>query len=191
VPRGLRLIQTRRLGAEVPKPALFVPRAMGALGGNATPQLAFATAFDLARAMDAETPATGAGRRQLALAASIGADALNGLWWTLGTLTALLGRHEAREAWTTVAPLLTEPEDAARRTREIARLVRLERSIPAMPLDRQQSRALREMLTGTAPPAMWSAFVHGTADLGADGVALARHWGRAANLLWPGARDLS
>ncbi len=191
VPRGLRLIQTRRLDTEVPKPALIVPRTMGTLGGNATPQSAFATAFDVARAMDAETPATGAGRRQLGLAASIGSDALNGVWWTLGTLIALLGRHEPREAWATVAPLLAEPEDAARRTREIARLVRLERGIPAIPLDRQQSRALREMLTGTAPPGMWSAFVHGAADLGADGVMLARRWGRAANLLWPGASDLS
>jgi hypothetical protein len=191
VPRGLRLIQTRRLEAEVPEPALTVPRTMGTLGGNATPQLAFATAFDLARAMDAATPATDAGRRQLALAASIGADALNGLWWTLGTLAALLGRHEARAAWASVAPLLVENADVSRRAREIARLVRLERGIPAMPLDRQQSRALKEMLTGTASPAMWSGFVHGAADLGADGAALARRWGRAASLLWPGAGDLS
>lgn len=191
VPRGLRLIQTRRLDAEVPKPALTVPRTMGTLGGNATPQLAFATAFDLACTMDRASSATAAGRRQLALAASIGADALNGPWWTLGTLAALLGRHEARAAWATIAPLLAEPSEVARRAREIARLVRLERGIPAMPLDRQQSRELKSMLTGTAPPAMWWSFVNGAADLGTDGAEMARRWGRAASLLWPGTGDRS
>lgn len=191
VPRGLRLIQTRRLEAEVPNPALTVPRAMGTLGGNTTPQLAFATAFDLARAMDRATPATAAGRRQLALAASIGADALNGPWWMLGTLAALLGRHEARAAWSSVAPLLAEPSEVARKAREIARLVRLERGIPAMPLDRQQSRELKSMLTGTAPPAMWWGFVNGASDLGTGGTEMAGRWGRAARLLWPGAGDQS
>ena len=188
VPRGLRLIPVARLeGDALPEPALLVPFPAGDFAANGSPQEAFRAGFALA----AETPVPGpeeiAARNRLALAAALGADAMNGTWWILGTLHALLGRSTLQESWADSAPLLSEPSELSRRSRELSRLVRLERGLPVPPLDRRQSRAVKAMLSGAAPPEMWARFIAGAGDLGAAGAALALRYRRAADLIWSGA----
>ncbi|GAA0310361.1 hypothetical protein [Rhodovulum strictum] len=185
VPQGLRLIPVARLedGAPPPPPALLVPQIAGTLAANDTPQRAFHTGFELTAARPLPPP--GAARDRAALAASLGADALNGVWWVLGNLHSLLGRGGVRTCWAETAPLLSDPSAPVRRIRELARLVRLETGLPVQALDRHQSRALKAMLPPWAPPEMWSDFLRALADLGAAGPPIAARYTRAAAAIWP------
>lgn len=189
VARGLRLIPVDRLRDEdeaLPAPALIVPRGIGHYAANDSPQRAFHAGFACAAAQPLPPPGSDAARNRLALAASLGADALNGVWWVLGALSGLAGRDGPQAAWAEVAPLLADQAAPPRRVRELARLVRLETGLPVRALDRRQSRAIKAMLSDWAPPEMWRDFIEGLADLGADGSALADRYRQAAAQVWSG-----
>ncbi|TCO72040.1 hypothetical protein [Rhodovulum euryhalinum] len=187
VPRGLRLIPVERLrdGAPLPEPGLLVPQGVGDFTANDAPQRAFQAGFGLTAGQPLPPPGATAARARAALGASLGADALNGVWWVLGALHALLGRGSVQACWAEAAPLMSDQAAPARRIRELARLVRAETGLPVQALDRRQSRAIKAMLSPWAPPGMWQDFIRDAGDLGAQGAAVSDRYSRAAAMIWP------
>jgi len=174
VPRGLRIVPVAQIDDQqgVGPPSLVIPRIAGSYSANATPRLAFRTAFDLGQEHWGTTD-------QMALSASLGSDAQNGDWWVLGAIYGLLGDLSADQAWSECS---ADPSDLHRRIPELARILRINIGVEVQVLNADQSRAIKGLLPDMAPPDIWQRFVAGCADLGADGKALAERYARASLL---------
>lgn len=186
VSRGVRLVPSNRFdGIETLfSPSLTLPHVAGSFAANYTPQRAFRTAYLLTA--DRPVPTNPLARHRFALSASLGSEALNGPWWMLGALYALLDQNPVEVAWAKCAPLLADPSGLSRRSRELARKVRLATDLPVQAMDQRQSRAVKALIPNIAPADYWQGFVEGCADLGADGKTLAVRYALAGAAVWPG-----
>lgn len=186
VGRSLRYCGRERIlrhGAP-PDADVVVPRIAGTWSPARTPEAAFRAAFATMLNDAAALAGDPAGGGELGLAASLGSDVENGLWWMLGAGLALLGRQDAETAWRAERPLLVDAGELAQRTREVARLVRVHRGIPVRPMAPMSSKVVRQMMSSWPPARYWTGFAEACGRLGPKGRALADAHDRAGRLIW-------
>ena len=183
VTRAAVLIPTALLpgSGTLPEPALTFPYSVGSLSGNDTPESAFRQGFLTTKGIN---PDTNAERSRLALAASLGSEALNGGWWVLGALSGLQKDPNLTKDWSRHEDLLSNPKDTARRIAALSRHVRLETGLPVQPLSHAQSRALKAMLPSWPASDIWERFVRDCVLLDPELENTARAHHRAASRLW-------
>lgn len=183
VTHGAVLIPAAHLqgSGTLPEPALSFPYSIGQLSGNATPESAFGQGFLTTSGI---APDTKAEQSRLALAASLGTEALNGGWWVLGALSGLQKEANLTSDWSRHEDLLANPRDTARRIATLSRHVRLETGLPVRPLSHAQSRALKAMLPSWPASDMWERFVRDCVSLDPKLKDAARANQRAACRLW-------
>jgi len=183
IKQGAVLVPTVHLKnvATLPAPSLIAPHSVGDFMGNETPTLAFENGY--ANTVEAaETDL--AARNRLALAASMGTEALNGGWWVLGAMSRLLPSLSLEEAWKRHEELLVSPQDMSQHLETEARRVRLETGVPVSALSHAKSRALKAMLPNWPPSDMWDRFAHDCSALGPDTQTVAQRYLRAAGRVW-------
>ncbi len=183
---GLRLCRRDRISktGKLPEAELLVPKFIGHWSVNAGPEAAFCAGVAETSAKVAELVDGPAARQDLGLWASLGADTRNGIWWLLGVNLALLYPDHAKRRWAEAKPLSDNPADLALWLTEVAREVRLERSIPVRPMSPEQSRSAKLMLSPWPAPHFWTRFAEDCARLGEDGAKLAADYLRAADYIW-------
>lgn len=183
VTHGAMLIPATLLqgSGRLPEPALSFPYSVGSLLGNTTPESAFGQGFLTTSGIN---PDTNAERSRLALAASLGTEALNGGWWVLGALSGLQKDANLTSDWSRHEDLLSNPKDTARRIAALSRHVRLETGLPVQPLSHAQSRALKAMLPSWPASDMWEGFVRDCTSLDPRLENAAHAYHRAASRLW-------
>ncbi|MES2846113.1 MAG: hypothetical protein V4747_13875 [Pseudomonadota bacterium] len=158
---------------------VLVPQVVADWLGNRSPEDAFRQGF---AAQPDVIPDDTAARDLLALHASVGADAAYGVWWLLGTASALLGRQSVDAAWRSDGGLDT-PDAVQQRLAGLARQVRVTHAIDFYPMDPDQSR-LFKAIAPTWPPARYFQDIAAYYDAHAGGSALAARYRRAALAIW-------
>ncbi|MEL7151405.1 MAG: hypothetical protein AAGK71_11745 [Pseudomonadota bacterium] len=166
----------------LPHARLTFPYRVGALYGNATPESAFEHGFRSCSNTSAEVKET---QNRQALAASLGPDVLNGVWWCLGALHALRNDLSLTEAWNRHEPLLDTPNDVPKVLGPEARATRLATGIPVQALSPAQSRALKAMLSPWPDGLFWDRFAADAAGLDATFQGYGTSMQRAARRIWP------
>ena len=175
-----KIEQTGRL----PAVDLSVPKFVGSWSSNADPKMAFDAGVLETQTRMAEQTEPPASAQDLALWGSLGADVRNGIWWLLGANLALLGPQDAAQRWAEAEARSDDPAELARWLNEIAREVRLERSIPVRPMSPEQSRSAKLMLSPWPASQYWTEFAEDCAKLGEDGAKLASDYLRALSYIW-------
>jgi hypothetical protein len=163
------------------KPSVVVPKSLSVLHGNRTPEEAFETAFSLARAPKVHLSST---PERTALAASLGMDALNGLWWILGTFSGLSPGLELGEAWDHHSSLLSAPDAIDHHLEAEARALRLQTGLPVRAINAEQSLVLKAGLPDWPGPEYWAAFDKFSKAHGGAFADLATSYRAAAAYLW-------
>lgn len=183
---GLRLCRRNRIAktGKLPATDLWVPKFIGHWTVDSGPEATFCAGVAETSAKLAELDSGLASRQDLALWASLGADIRNGIWWLLGVNLALLYPDDAERRWAEAKPRLDNPADHLLWLTEIAREVRLEKSIPVRPMSPEQSRSAKFMLSPWPAPNYWTKFAKDCARLGEDGAKLAADYLRAADYIW-------
>lgn len=175
LPRGLTVT------GDPDAPCLTLPRGIGWLSSNETPERAFATAFALGS--EANLNVMGPARDRLALSVSLGADQLNGPWWSLGAMAGMTRGESLAGAWASHAPLLGQPGEMRGALEVAARSLRLQTGIEAHPMSQSASRAIRAQLPSIPPADVWREFIRDCETLGAGDVAAP--YIRLYKRLWP------
>lgn len=133
----------------------LVPRSIGTIYGNNTPEEAFETAFNLARSPKVSFQNK---PESSALAASVGMDARNGLWWILGTFSGMSKDDDLVTAWTYHSRLLSAPDDISHHLEAEARRIRVTQRVPVTAISSKQSLALRATLSEMPGAEYWKNF---------------------------------
>ncbi len=183
---GLRLCRRARLAktGTLPAAELHIPKFVGHWSSDATPKNAFKAGVSRTGTFMQDPAPAGPSRRDLALWGSLGADLRNGVWWLLGVNAALLDPGRVEEVRREADAFKGHGDGLVRLLHEIAREVRLERSIPVRPLTAALSRSARQLLSPWPAPRYWTEFVERCQRLGPDGTKLAADYRRAVDYLW-------
>jgi len=179
---GAVLVPAALPDVTVPKPTVTLPYSVGVYNGHSTPEEAFENGF---RSVENQHAETALDQARLALAASLGLDALNGAWWILGALSSLARNRTIADAWAELEWLLEEPNETDRQIRIEARRTRQATGLPVRALTQSESRAMKAILPPWPSSTIWRRFQEESLELKPDAAAAASRICAAAAWLWP------